>query len=81
MDENTALRADYGKVCGQRDRLKGDNRELKQRIAALERRISTLEIAAAMDGRSDGEGARAHINRLMREVDKCIALLSRGEQI
>jgi len=81
MNENLALWSDYEKACRQRDKLKDDNRELKQRIATLERRVSTLEIAAAMEGKSDIQGAKAHINRLMREVDKCIALLNKGEQI
>lgn len=81
IQRDRALLQDYRKVCSQRDRLRADNRDLKERIAALERRISTLEIAGGLNGAEDRKAARARINRLMREVDKCLELVGKTESV
>ena len=82
MEENRSLSASYRKVCAQRDRLKEENRSLKERLAEMQRRINTLELAEGLQGgASDKKIAKAHINRLMREVDKCIALIGKTEQV
>lgn len=82
IEDNRNLAADYDKVCRQRDALRADNRALKEQIASMERRISTLEIAGSLEGgTTDKKAAKARINRLMREVDKCIALLNRAENV
>lgn len=60
--------------------LKAENRALQERIRELERELSRMQLTAGLagDGR-DREKARARVNRLMREVDKCIALLGTPE--
>ncbi|MBP3356738.1 MAG: hypothetical protein J6K95_06240 [Rikenellaceae bacterium] len=75
--ENRKLNADYGKVCAQRDRLRAENRELQEQIAKLERRVSVLELSGGLAGGSmDRKRAKARVNRLMREIDRCIALIN-----
>ena len=76
--DNRQLREDYRKLSEQRDKLKAEKRELQMEIAKLEKRISVLELGEGLAGRNGNTKlARARVNRLMREVDKCIALLNR----
>ena len=78
LSENDRLREETQKLAAGRDRLKAENREMAARIASLEERIAVLELKGAMAGGSeDAKLAKARVNRLMREVDRCIALLSR----
>lgn len=74
-----------GNLCdelgGQCATLKAENRALQERIREMERELSRLQLAAGLTGNGrDREKARARVNRLMREVDKCIALLGTTEQ-
>lgn len=77
VSENRKLREDYGKAAAQRDRLKAENRDMAVKVEELEKRIAILELKEGMSGGSNSKKARARVNRLMREVDKCIALLNR----
>ncbi|MCD8101835.1 MAG: hypothetical protein LUE26_04595 [Alistipes sp.] len=77
MDENRRLRAEAARLSGQREKLKGDNRKLTERVAELEKRINVLELREGLTSGGNTKQARARVNRLMREVDKCIALLNR----
>lgn len=72
------LNADYAKVSKQRDKLKAENTELNGRILELEKRVKMLELAQGVAaGKDDKKLARARVNRLMREVDACIAILNK----
>ena len=59
--------------------LKAENRQLHERTRALEAELSRMQLTAGLAGGDDRnrDKARARVNRLMREVDKCIALLSK----
>ena len=59
-------------LTAERDALKAENRALKERIRALDAELARAQLAEGLAG-----GAR--VNRLMREVDKCIALLRQPE--
>ena len=61
--------------------LKAENRQLSERTRALEAEVARLQLTAGLAGGDDQnrDKARARVNRLMREVDKCIALLSKSE--
>ncbi len=72
------LRADLEAQCSA---LKAENRSLQERVRRLDAELSRRQLAEGLaGGDSDREKARARINRLMREVDRCIALLDRREQ-
>lgn len=76
--DNVKLRAEYRKLTEQKDRLRSDNRNLTAKVAELEKRISILELTAGLASTAaDRKQAKARVNHLMREVDKCIALLNR----
>ena len=76
--ENRRIRTESEKLLRQDEKLRGENRKQAARIVELEKRVATLEFGGGIAGTSnDKEAARARVNRLMREVDKCIALLDR----
>lgn len=77
--DNRKLREELRSVAQQNDKLKAGSRELEAEKARLEKRIAVLELKEGMTGTGDNKLARARVNRLMREVDKCIALLNRDQ--
>ncbi len=59
------------------DNLKEEKREQQSRINQLEHSLAQCDLAAGLVASSaDKRRAKAYVNRLMREVDSCIALLS-----
>ena len=69
MDDHKRLSDQCAELTAQRDSLKAENRTLQERIRELDGELSSR----------NRDKARARVNRLMREVDKCIALLGRPE--
>ena len=70
-----------------RERLKAENdvlcrekRALQERVRELEEELSRKLLAEGLGGGRNREQARMRVNRLMREVDKCIALLNRQQE-
>jgi cell division septum initiation protein DivIVA len=79
IGENRRLRTEVERLEVAREKLRDENRRLEAQNAALERRVAVKELAAGFsDEIPDRQGkkiARARVNRLLREVDKCVALL------
>jgi hypothetical protein len=64
----------------ERDALLADQYRLKQRIYEQEQTIKRHELAGAMRGGDDNvERARARVNSLLREVDRCIAAIKQEQ--
>ena len=65
----------------QRDKLLGEKHRLEERLREQETRIKSLELVGVMRG-DDGnvERARARVNSLLREVDKCIAAIKNEQE-
>jgi len=65
--------------------LRHGNLELQKKIKILQTRISELELKYAnlkiakslMADNEDSHDAKVRVNRIVREIDKCIALLNR----
>ena len=70
LDDNRRLRSEALGLTTERDRLLRQKREAENRIRLLEKRIKTLETA-------DRRTARLRVNRLLREIDGCIALMNK----
>ncbi len=78
IEDNKRLAGECSALSAERDTLKVENRDLKLASAALEKRIGTLELGGGLAGGGvDTRQARARINRLMREIDRCIALMNK----
>ncbi|MBO5901841.1 MAG: hypothetical protein J6Q36_05455 [Alistipes sp.] len=65
----------------QRDKLLGEKHRLEERLREQDTRIKSLELVGVMRG-DDGnvERARARVNNLLREVDRCIAAIKNEQE-
>ena len=77
IDENVSLKGERNSLNDRCVKLQSENRELQMKTAELERRIQVLELGESLSGGDDKRKAKLQINRLMREVDKCIALMNK----
>ena len=64
----------------ERDKLLGEKHRLEERVREQDTRIKSLELAEVLRG-GDGnvERAKARVNSLLREVDRCIALIKQEQ--
>ena len=79
------LMAEHAKLCDRMktegDALRKENRTLQERVRSLEEELSCVRLAEGLAGGGrNRERARARVNRLVREVDRCIALLNRQQE-
>lgn len=56
--------------------LKEEMQLLEQNKEALEQELQTVRVAGALEGSESSEIAKRRIGQLVREIDRCIALLS-----
>jgi FtsZ-binding cell division protein ZapB len=77
MKESGRLRRERDETALRGEKLGAENRKLKQTVAALEKRIKVLELGGSFaGGDGDKKQAKARINRLVREIDRCIAMMN-----
>lgn len=61
--------------------LKEENRSLQERVKQLDSEVATLQLGAGLAGDNGNTAkARARVNRLMREVDRCIAIVKQQQE-
>lgn len=78
IDNNRSLRAELKKLAAERDQVTLQRRQAEEKIQELEKRIRVLETASALAGPdSNTRAARQRVNKLLREIDSCIALMNR----
>lgn len=81
IEEHRRLKAACASLTAERDTLLDERRSLETRIRELDAQVARMQLVEGLAGGSrDRDKARARVNRLMREVDKCIALLERSEE-
>lgn len=81
IGENRRLRGEREKMSASAGRLREENRALSAKIAEMERRLKVMELREGFTGETadskSTKAAKARVSRLVREVDKCIALISK----
>lgn len=76
IDDHRRLSDRCAELVQQGDALRARNRTLEERVRELEAEVARMQLAEGLAGEDRSrDKARARVNRLMREVDKCIALL------
>lgn len=76
IDDHRRLSGVCGELTAECRRQKTANRVLQEQIRELESELARMQLTAGLAGdKQNKEKARTRVNRLMREVDKCIALL------
>lgn len=79
IDDHKRLSERCSELTAQRDALRIEKRSLEERIRILDAEVARMQLAEGLAGGGPNrEKARARVNRLMREVDKCIALLGQS---
>ncbi len=77
MAENQKLKEEVLRQSEQLSNYKQNIKVKEDKIKELEQKIDELQIAGAFSASSaDVKEARQNISRLVREIDKCIALLN-----
>lgn len=80
IEQHEKVEAQLAELITERDTLKADLRKQQEEINALKSEIQRLRLAESLGGKTtDKAKSRARINLLLREVDKCIALLTKAE--
>lgn len=81
IDENTRLESQQQAAEAELARLRSENRSLREKLDAAERKVALQSLGEGLVGGAADDAsrkrARAQINRLMREIDRCIALVSK----
>ena len=81
LSQYDQLESDYNAVCQERNELQAQVREQQETIQALNAELKKLRLADGLAGNAnDKNKSRARINQLLREVDKCITLLTKAQQ-
>lgn len=76
MDDHRRLAGLVREMEAELAELRSEKRSLQEQNRDLSARLKRKELAEGLAGESQNrDKARARVNRLMREVDKCIALL------
>mgnify|MGYP001835534567 CR=1 FL=1 len=77
IEDNRRLRSEVRELTAERDTVILEKRAAETEIRQLGRRIETLETAGLMGNRGDSRIARLRVNKLLREIDKCLALMNK----
>lgn len=75
LRERSETQAQLAELTAQVNSLKNSLVMKENHIAELEDSIKTLKIAKSLNGGVEKTDAKLKINELVREIDKCIALL------
>ncbi|MBO7299884.1 MAG: hypothetical protein J6U53_00560 [Tidjanibacter sp.] len=79
--ENSRLEQQQASLEEDLKRLRSENRSLREKLDAMERKVALQSLGEGFSGGANDSAARkrarAQVNRLMREIDRCIALMNR----
>jgi phage shock protein A len=72
------LKTHNGQLQQQVDKLSGQIRAKSQEMEVLESKFQSLKLVKTLNSSpEDVRNAKLQVNRMVREIDKCIALLNR----
>lgn len=75
LEERSIMQNTIADLQIQVDEVRNALRDKEREIDVLEESNKTLKIAKSLTGTEDRTDAKQRINELVREIDKCIALL------
>lgn len=78
MSRYSELRKEFDNLILENEELRNRVTEQDKQIEGLQQQYSSAKMASGvLVGEQDKETARTEINRIVREIDNCIALLNR----
>lgn len=69
LEQNKSLEGQMSELKSELERIKGENKELNEKL-------KTTRVASAISEGNGSYEAKMRINQLVREIEKCIALLN-----
>ncbi len=70
-----AERSERKRLQAELGQSKADNESCRKRIEDLEQQVNNLHLSEAFGAGGDSSAAKEKIERLVKEIDRCIALL------
>ena len=70
-----AERSERERLQAELQRSKADNESCRKQIEDLEQQVNNLHLSEAFGMAGDGSAAKEKIERLIKEIDRCISLL------
>lgn len=70
-----AERSERVRLQSELQRCKAENESCGKRIEDLEQQVNNLHLSGAFGVAGDGSAAKEKIEKLIKEIDKCISLL------
>jgi chromosome segregation ATPase len=78
LTRHQGLKTDIERLTIANEALNSKLQEREERITELEKRYERVKLSGALLGEGENAGeARRKLNDLVREIDKCVALLNR----
>ena len=65
------------RIQDENEQLKKELKQKEEELAGYREKLSTLEVAKGLASSESTHDAKIKINRIVREIDKCIALLNK----
>ena len=76
--DHERIAAECRSLQKERDRLQGEKHRLEEKLREQDTRLKSFELSEGMRGSSqDVERAKMRVNSLLREVDRCIAIMTK----
>lgn len=80
IEEHRRKSEQCDRLAAECQNLKEENRSLQERVKQLDSELATVQLGEGLAGDNRNKAkARARVNRLMREVDRCIAIVKQQE--
>lgn len=80
VQDRDALQSKVEAMKVENEKLKADIAERDRSIEALKEKNKTQTIAKSLEDSADRTSAKLKINELVREIDKCVALINKWAQ-
>ncbi len=77
VQDRDALQSKVEAMKVENEKLKADIAERDRSIKALKEKNKTQTIAKSLEDSADRTSAKLKINELVREIDKCVALINK----
>lgn len=77
VQDRDALQSKVEAMKVENEKLKADIAERDRSIEALKEKNKTQTIAKSLEDSADRTSAKLKINELVREIDKCVALINK----
>jgi chromosome segregation ATPase len=77
MDLHEGLKAENARLHEKNQQLEEELKQKEGELATCREKVSTMEVAKGIASAESTHDAKIKINRIVREIDNCIALLNK----